>query len=75
MNIDTQGQISIPPEIRDQLGWTPGTEIQIEISGEALWIRKKPPSNQGKLLVESLRGKATANLSTDQIMVLSRENT
>ena len=34
--IDGEGQVAIPPDIREQLGLLPGTEVQLEVVGDAL---------------------------------------
>lgn len=74
MQINAQGQITIPPNIREQLGLLPGTEVQLQVVGDTLHLRKKPISSRGVLLVESIRGKATVRLSTDEIMQLTRDS-
>ncbi|WP_404787434.1 AbrB/MazE/SpoVT family DNA-binding domain-containing protein [Altericista sp. CCNU0014] len=72
MKIDTNGQIAIPPDIREQLGLFPGTDIQLEVVGDTLQIRK-PISDRGTQIIATMRGKATGNLSTDEIMQLTRD--
>ncbi len=75
MHIDAQGQITIPIEILAQLGLEPGTEVEFEINNDySLLIRPVRPVKPKSDLIESLRGKSTAKLSTDQIMRLTREN-
>jgi AbrB family looped-hinge helix DNA binding protein len=72
MKIDTNGQIVIPPNIREQLGFFPGTEIHLEVIGDTLQIRKPTP-NRGAQIIAAMRGKATSKLSTDEIMQLTRD--
>lgn len=72
MKINTEGQITIPPDIQEQLGLFPSTEIQLEVIGDTLQIRKPTP-NQGTRMIAAMRGKATRNLSTDEIMQLTRD--
>jgi antitoxin PrlF len=74
MKIDSEGKITIPPNIREQLSLLPGTEIQLEIIGNTLQIRKQPTPSRGTQLVAAIRGKATNRLRTDEIMQLTREN-
>lgn len=74
MKVDTDGKITIPPEIQEQLGLLPGTEIQLEVKGNILQICKPEDQNRGIQLVAALRGQATSNLTTDNIMQLTREN-
>jgi len=40
MKIDTDGKIAIPLEVQERLGLRPGTEIQLEVIGDTLQIRK-----------------------------------
>jgi bifunctional DNA-binding transcriptional regulator/antitoxin component of YhaV-PrlF toxin-antitoxin module len=66
--------VTIPVEIREQLGLLPDTEVEFEVDGEA--VRVKPAENappRGELLVHRLRGRATSGMSTDEIMALTRE--
>jgi AbrB family looped-hinge helix DNA binding protein len=72
MKIDSNGQIAIPPNIREQLGLFPGTEIHLEVIGNTLQIRKPIP-NRGTQIIAAMRGKATSKLSTDEIMQLTRD--
>jgi antitoxin PrlF len=73
MKINTEGQITIPPDIQEQLGLFPSTEIQLEVIGDTLQIRKPTPS-RGTNMIAAMRGKATRNLSTDEIMQLTRDH-
>lgn len=72
MKISPNGQITIPPDIQEQLGLLPGTEIQLKVIGDTLQLRKQPIPNQGAELIAALRGKATRSLTTDEIMQLTR---
>jgi len=72
--VTTKGQVTIPLEIRDQLGIQPGSVVEFELQDEAVVIRKRRDSGgRGTALVERLRGTATSGLSTDEIMRLTRE--
>ncbi len=73
MKINTEGQITIPPDIQEQLGLFPNTEIHLEVIGDTLQIRKPTP-NRGANIIAAMRGKATRNLSTDEIMQLTRDH-
>ncbi len=72
MKISPNGQITIPTDIQERLGLLPGTEIQLEVIGETLQLRKQPIANQGAELIAALRGKATRSVTTDDIMQLTR---
>lgn len=73
MKINTEGQITIPADIQEQLGLFPSTEIQLEVIGDTLHIRKPIP-NRGTQIIAAMRGKATRKLSTDEIMQLTRDH-
>ena len=72
--INSQGQITIPSDIQQQLGLLPGTEIEIEVVGETVQLRKKEAEHRGSRLLAAMRGKATNRLSTQDIMQLTRDD-
>ena len=74
MKVSPNGKITIPPDIQEQLGLLPGTEIQLEVIGDVLQIRKPRTLSRGKQLIAAIRGKATSNLTTNHIMQLTRED-
>lgn len=75
MKITSKGQVTIPQEIREELGLHPETEVDFVVEGSAVRIVKsrcpKRPS-RGQRLLGGLRGAATARLSTEEIMALTR---
>lgn len=73
MKINPNGQITIPPNIQEQLGLLPGTEIQLEVIGDTLQIRKPRTLSQGTQLIAAIRGKATSRLTTNDIMQVTRD--
>jgi AbrB family looped-hinge helix DNA binding protein len=73
MKINPNGQITIPPDIQEQLGLLPGTEIQLEVIGDALQIRKPRTLHRGTQLIAAIRGKATSHLTTNEIMQVTRD--
>ncbi len=73
MRLTSKGQVTIPQEIREALGLLPNTEVEFEIDGDAVRIRKaRKSTSRGNTLVARLRGTATTGLSTDDIMKLTR---
>ena len=75
VTINQQGQIQIPSEIVSQLGLEPGTEVELQVVDNKLEIHKKQKSslnNIGKELIDTMKGKATSNLTTDEIMEITR---
>jgi AbrB family looped-hinge helix DNA binding protein len=75
MRITSKGQVTIPVGIREKAGLLPGTQIDFELNGEVVRIlqaaahRREPREEE---FVQRLRGSATAKLSTDEIMALTR---
>lgn len=73
MKITSKGQVTIPIEIREQLGLLPQTDVEFKIIGKELrLIKTKENPGRGKNIVERLRGKGTIKMTTDEIMELTR---
>jgi len=74
MRLTSKGQVTIPIAIRERLGQRPGTEVEFGIEDDAVTIRRsRDGRGRGRQLVERMRGRATAALTTDEIMALTRE--
>jgi len=73
MRITSKGQVTIPQQIRDRLGLQPETEVEFEVVGSAVRIRKVAGHpGRGRGIVDRLRGRATTRLTTDEILALTR---
>ena len=76
MRITTKGQVTIPIEIREKLGLLPNSEVEFEIVGNAVRMRKvrrvKDAGRRGKSIVQRLRGRGSVRMSTDAILALTR---
>ena len=73
MRVTTKGQVTIPRNIREILGITPETEITFrEENGRFYLVKVDEPVVTRKF--HRFRGIATAKMSTDQIMSLTRES-
>ncbi|NJD11583.1 MAG: AbrB/MazE/SpoVT family DNA-binding domain-containing protein [Gemmatimonadetes bacterium] len=73
MRITSKGQVTIPQDIRERLGLLPNTEVEFQVEGNAVRLRKAAGSSRrGRLVVEHLRGRLGRGLSTDDIMRLTR---
>lgn len=71
--LTTKGQVTIPKPIRDRLGLGPGSPVEFEIAEDGrVILRWADRAALVKSRFERLRGRATAGLSTDQIMALTR---
>ena len=74
MKVTTKGQVTIPQNIREKLGITTETEVLFkEENGKFYIVKTTEPKPTGKF--NKLRGIATAQMSTDEIMELTREST
>ena len=73
MRVTKKGQVTIPRNVREVLGITPETEIDfIEDNGRFYIVKSEVPKVTGKF--QKFRGIATAQMSTDEIMSLTRES-
>lgn len=79
MRITSKGQVTIPENIRRQTGMLPGTEVEFSSDREGVRLRKASPAGRptgrerrlGEVL-DHLRGSATIQMSTEEIMALTR---
>ncbi len=74
MRISSKGQITIPQDIRDQFGLLPNTDVILEINaaGDIVLRKNNQDMNRGKTLLQIMTGKASVNMTTDEIMKLTR---
>jgi AbrB family looped-hinge helix DNA binding protein len=75
MRLTSKGQVTIPQEFRDALGLLPHSEVEFELDGDAVRIRKarkRTGRDRGAAIVAHMRGRATSGLTTDEIMKLMR---
>ena len=70
--VTSKGQVTIPLAIREKLGLTPHTEVEFQLSGDAVKVKKAKTQTRGRSLVEHMKGRGSGRLSTDQIMALTR---
>ena len=74
MRITSKGQVTIPIGIRLKAGLWPSTEVSFSMNRGVVILRKATAERErGRRVVEAIRGKATARLTTDQIMALTRK--
>ena len=72
MRVTTKGQVTIPRSIREMLGIVPETEIDfIEDNGRFYIVKTNKPNLSGNF--KKFRGIATASMSTDEILQLTRK--
>ena len=73
MRVTSKGQVTIPGSIRQKLGIFPQSEVEFVVEGTAVILRAvAEKTDRGKRLVDSLRGRATVRMTTDEIMAFTR---
>jgi len=72
MRITSKGQVTIPKDMRDRFGLQPETEVEFIAEGNMLRLAHASGTGRGRKLVKKMRGMATAGMSTDEIMALTR---
>ena len=75
MRLTSKGQVTIPLSIRERLGLQPWTEVEFEVEGDAVRIRKKAgATTRGERLLEAMRRapRPRRGMTTDQLMALTR---
>lgn len=73
MRITSKGQVTIPIEVREQLGLRAGDEVEFVVEGgEARVRRAEGARSRGGDIVRQLRGRLRGGMSTDEIMALTR---
>jgi AbrB family looped-hinge helix DNA binding protein len=73
MRVTSKGQVTIPRSVRQRLGIFPQSEVEFVVEGNTVVLRATTEQNiRGKRLVETLRGRATVRMTTDEIMALTR---
>jgi AbrB family looped-hinge helix DNA binding protein len=73
MRITSKGQVTIPQQVRHELGLEPGDEVKIVVdAGAARIVPVHGPTGRGRRVVHALLGRGDGDLSTDEIMALTR---
>lgn len=77
MKVSEKGQITIPKAIRDGLGIDAGSEVTFEVAsdGAGFLVRKSTDGpTRGERLAHRLRGRGDVQMTTDEIMALTRSD-
>lgn len=74
--VTRKGQVTIPKKVREYLGIVPGSAVDFDLGQDGrVTVRKagrrRPPKRSPFARV---RGRASAGMSTDDIMALTRED-
>ena len=73
MRVTSKGQVTIPRNVRQKLGIMPQSEVEFIIEGNTVLLKTADKTvSRGKRIVDTLRGRATVRMTTDEIMALTR---
>jgi AbrB family looped-hinge helix DNA binding protein len=73
MKVTEKGQVTIPKDLRDALGIGAGTEVEFERRKDTIVVRKSDRNpSRGRRLAEGLKGRGDVEMTTDEIMALTR---
>jgi AbrB family looped-hinge helix DNA binding protein len=68
-----KGQVTIPIEIRERLGLLPNSEVEFEVVGDSVRIRKaRSGKSRGQRMLEAMRKAPKPGMTTDELMALTR---
>jgi antitoxin PrlF len=72
--VTSKGQVTIPKKVRDFLDIKPGTAVDFDLreDGQVVVVKVGPKARGKPSPFARARGGATAGLSTDEIMALTR---
>ena len=70
MRVTQKGQVTIPLEVRRALGIAPGTEVRFELDDGT--ARLVPDRERAAGEIARIRGAGDIELSTDEILALTR---
>lgn len=74
MRVTTKGQVTIPQHIREKLIISPSSEVDFVEENNRVYIVKRKDSGNGKSKFQNLRGISTVKMTTEEIMVLTRDD-
>ena len=73
MKLNSKGQVTIPAELRHRHGLVEGDEVDVVEDGDTLRIvHRGSQETRGTRAVARMRGRASADLTTDELMELLR---
>lgn len=69
-----KGQVTIPKPVRDRLNLKPGSAVDFELAadGRVILVKAGRKSAPPRSRFERIRGSATVDMTTDEIMALMR---
>lgn len=74
MRLTSKGQVTIPQEIREKLGLLPHVEVEFDIVGDSVRIRRKHgKKGRGQMMLDAMRKAPKPKMTTDELMALTRD--
>ena len=72
--VTSKGQVTIPKKVREFLGIKPGTVVEFDLreNGQVIVVKVGRKGRSRPSPFARARGSATAGMSTDEIMALTR---
>ena len=71
--LTADGQVTVPVEVREELGLRPGDEVDFLVEdGTARLVRAASPGTRGQRIVARLRNRGDVPMTTCEIMALTR---
>ena len=70
MRVTQKGQVTIPFEVRQMLGITPGSEVTFEVDERGAWL--VVDHGEAAADIARMRGAGDVDLTTDEILALTR---
>lgn len=72
--VTSKGQVTIPKPVRDRLNIKPGSQVDFELAedGRVVLVKAGRKTAAPKSRFDRIRGSATVDMTTDEIMALMR---
>jgi len=73
MRITSKGQVTIPLAVRQAARLLPDSEVEFEVRGNHVILKRAARQPvRGARIIQHLRGRGSVQMSTDEIMALTR---
>jgi AbrB family looped-hinge helix DNA binding protein len=74
VRLTSKGQVTIPQDIREKLGLLPHVEVEFDIVGDSVVMRRKAGlKGRGQRLLEAMSKAPRPLMTTDELMALTRD--
>ncbi len=70
--VTRKGQVTIPKRVRDYLGLEPGSMVEFDVTPDGRIVLVNHDAERKPDRFDRIRGTATVNLTTDEIMAMTR---